>query len=134
MRQPKANLCPQIDKPCQQLPHFDWGQKRAFCDLCGKNVHNLSAMTVLEQQQLFNTQARPCIRYARLIPAVVMLLGTSGISMAQDSEEDVALEPVQIRGGVIASRPILEPMFLQSELAADPALDEANKGETNENH
>ena len=133
MSQPIATLCPRIDTPCQQLPMFNWGQKRAFCDLCGKHVHNLSAMTRREQDQLFVSQANPCVRYARLIPAAVLLIATSGSILAQESSEDEVLQPIEVTGGGIRGGG-LEPMFLQSELDSDAALDDANTGESNEKH
>jgi hypothetical protein len=141
MRKPIATMCPRIDAPCQQLPKFESAQKSAFCDLCGKHVHNLSAMTRPEQDQLFETQAHPCIRYARLIPATVLLLATSGPILAQESQaarsavdkhesaaQDEELEEIVVTGGG-GRGPRLEPMFLQSELDADMALDDTNKFE-----
>ena len=134
MSQPIATLCPRIDTPCQQLPNFEWGQKRAFCDLCGKHVHNLSAMTRREQDQLFVSQANPCIRYARLIPATVMLIATSGSILAQESAEQTEdLGEIVVTGGGIRG-PGLETIFLQSELDVDTSLDDANTVESNEKH
>ena len=132
MSQPIATLCPRIDTPCQQLPNFEWGQKRAFCDLCGKHVHNLSALTRREQDQLFVTQANPCIRYARLIPAAVMLIATSGSILAQENTDEEVLQPVQVMGGRRGRT--LEPMFLQSELDTETALDDSSTVESNEKH
>jgi hypothetical protein len=144
MHKPIATMCPRIDTPCQQLPKFEWGQKRAFCDLCGKHVHNLSAMTRAEQDRLFETQAHPCIRYARLIPAAVLLLASSGPILAQDSAEQVEeLDEIVVTGGGPRG-PRLEAIFLQSELDTNTALDETspaeqatrqtNKVESNESH
>lgn len=134
MRKPIATMCPRIEAPCQQLPKFAWGQKRAFCDLCGKSVHNLSAMTRAEQDQLFETQASPCIRYARLIPAAVMLLASANPIFAQETTEQIEeLEPIQVMGGRIKMQS-LEPMFLQSELDTDVTLDATNKAESDESH
>ena len=140
MRKPIATMCSRIDAPCQQLPKFEWGQKRAFCDLCGKHVHNLSAMTRAEQDHLFNSQASPCIRYARLIPVAVLLLATSGAILAQDTPDSENLGPIEVLGGR-RNGPILEPMFLQSEIDADMALfvpssdiDATNKVEPDESH
>ncbi len=141
MRKSIATMCPRIEAPCQQLPKFAWGQKRAFCDLCGKSVHNLSAMTRAEQDQLFETQASPCIRYARLIPAAVMLLASANPIFAQETtEQDEELSEVVVTGGG-GRGPRLEPMFLQSELDTDMALfvptsdtDATNKVESNESH
>ena len=134
MSQPIATLCPRIDAPCRQLPKFEWGQKRAFCDLCGKHVHNLSAMTRPEQDQLFISQAAPCIRYARLIPAAVMLIATSGSILAQESAEQTEdLDEIVVTGGRIRG-PVLETIFLQSELEVETALDDANTIESNEKH
>ena len=134
MRKPIATMCPRLDAPCQQLPKFEWGQKRAFCDLCGKHVHNLSAMTPGEQNRLFETHASPCIRYARLIPAAVMLLASANPIFAQETtEQSEELGPIQVMGGRIKMRS-LEPMFLQSELDTDMALDDTNKVESDESH
>ena len=142
MRKPIATMCPRIDAPCQQLPKFEWGQKRAFCDLCGKNVHNLSAMTPAEQDRLFEVQGSPCIRYARLIPAAVMLLASANPIFAQETTEQMEeLDEVVVTGGGMRRGPSLEPMFLQSELDADMALfmptsdiDATNKVESDESH
>ena len=141
MRKPIATMCPRIEAPCQQLPKFEWGQKSAFCDLCGKHVHNLSALTPAEQNRLFETQASPCIRYARLIPAAVMLLASTSPIFAQETaEQDEELSEVVVTGGG-GRGPRLEPMFLQSELDADMAvfmptsdIDATNKVESDENH
>lgn len=131
MHESVATMCPTIAAPCPQLPKFDWGQKNAFCNLCGKHVHNLSAMTRAEQDNLLHSQASPCIRYARLIPVAVLLLATSGAILAQDTPDSENLGPIEVLGGR-RSGPILEPMFLQSELDADTPLDEANAEKSDE--
>ena len=133
MHKTVATMCPTIAAPCPQLPKFDWGQKNAFCNLCGKHVHNLSAMTRAEQDHLLHSQASPCVRYARLIPVAVLLLATSGAILAQENTDDAELGPVQITGGRIRGSS-LEPMFLQSELDADTPLDEANAEKSDEKH
>ena len=66
--------CPRIESPCAQLPAFAPGQKSAFCDLCQKRVHNLSAMSARERAALLAGGGPLCVRYARLIPAAALLL------------------------------------------------------------
>lgn len=133
MSKPVATFCPKIDAPCAQLPRFARGQKRAFCDLCGKHVHNLSAMKLGERDQLFASQVNPCIRYARLIPAAVLLLGSAGPILAQENSQDEVLQPVEVMGGRIRGSS-LEPMFLQSELDDEATLDDSSNSESNEKH
>ncbi len=132
MSKPIATFCPKIDAPCAQLPTFERGQKRAFCDLCGKHVHNLSAMTLREHDQLFASKVNPCIRYARLIPTAVLLLAGSGWIHAQEtSEQEEVFDQIIVTGGMRVA-PSLEPMFLQSELDSEAALDDTSNGDSNE--
>ena len=89
--------CPRIESPCAQLPAFAPGQKSAFCDLCQKRVHNLSAMTSREGAALLAGGESLCVRYARLIPAAALLLASHGLP-AQDSEDEGELEVIQVTG------------------------------------
>jgi hypothetical protein len=119
----RATLCPEITSPCAQLPQFAPGQKRAFCQLCCKQVHNLSAMTLTEQTQLYETQANACVRYARLVPAAILLLSSASAVLAQDGDTDnVKLEEVTVVGG--GRGPYVESVFLQSDLDDDVSLDD----------
>lgn len=112
--------CPRIELPCAQLPAFAPGQKSAFCDLCQKRVHNLSAMTSRERAALLAGGESLCVRYARLIPAAALLLASHGLS-AQDSEDEGELEVIQVTGGGI--RVAMEPVFLESEVEDDAWMD-----------
>ena len=112
--------CPRIELPCAQLPAFAPGQKSAFCDLCQKRVHNLSAMTSRERASLLAGGESLCVRYARLIPAAALLLASHGLS-AQDSEDEGELEVIQVTGGGI--RVTMEPVFLESEVEDDAWMD-----------
>jgi hypothetical protein len=119
--------CPQIASPCQQLPTFALGQKTAFCALCSKNVHNLSAMDNSEQAALFATKADACIRYARLIPIAVLLISGANAVHAQDAAtQNEELSEVVVTGG--GRGPYLERVFMQSEVSQDAVLDDAAAG------
>ena len=116
-----AKLCPVIDSPCQSLPAFTRGQKVAFCALCQKNVHNFSALADQEQRTLLQSGKEFCVRYALVIPALV--IGTISPVLAQDGDVPDELEPIQIMGGRIRGAE-LEEVFLSSEI--DEQFDESD--------
>lgn len=113
--------CPRIESPCAQLPAFAPGQKSAFCDLCQKRVHNLSAMSARERAALLAGGGPLCVRYARLIPAAALLLASQA-GLAQDSEDEAPqMDIIEVTGGGI--RVAMEPVFLESEVEDDAWMD-----------
>ncbi len=48
---------------CESWDEMRGTQTRRFCDVCEKDVFNLSVMSEAEVQHLFATRRRPCIRY-----------------------------------------------------------------------
>lgn len=118
-------LCPRIESPCTQLPKFAPGQKSAFCDLCSKHVHNLSALTAGERRSLLEREAHPCVRYARWLPvAALVAVGSMNAAAqesagtdAQENSDNVAMEMVEVTGGGI--RGVADLVFLESEVEGD---------------
>jgi len=120
--------CPVVGEPCKQGPQFIHGQKTGFCDLCQKNVHNLSALTPMQRGKLLGSGENICVRYVRMVPATVLLLAVAAADAADatktmsqsDSEMHSSREMVseQILGRLISVQGTvrLEPMFLESEL------------------
>jgi len=120
--------CPVVGEPCKQGPQFIHGQKTGFCDLCQKNVHNLSALTPMQRGKLLGSGENICVRYVRMVPATVLLLAVAAADAADatktmsqsDSEMHSPREMVseQILGRLISVQGTvrLEPMFLESEL------------------
>lgn len=94
--------CPAIEAPCANLPSLARGQKVAFCTLCQKNVHNLSALAESERRSLLQSPQALCVRYALLIPA--LLIGGLNPVMAQDDsgEEVEVMDRMQVTGGRVA--------------------------------
>lgn len=116
--------CPVVGEPCKQGPQFAHGQKTCFCDHCQKNVHNLSALTSVQRSKLLGSSESICVRYVRLVPAAILLLGVAAADAAEattsDSGTPASAEMVseQILGDLISVHGSvgLEPMFLESEL------------------
>lgn len=117
----EQRLCPRIDDPCKTLPHFAKGQRSAFCSGCQKTVFNLSAMTAGEQSNLLSASEKPCVRYSKLIPAMVLAMG-SAMALAQDADAEPKLGLVEVTGG--GFRGLVEPVFIENELENDPSLEE----------
>lgn len=115
---PSQATCPVIDSPCATLPSFAPGQKVAFCSLCQKNVHNFSALAEPERRSLLRSSRELCVRYALILPALV--LGATTLAMAQDSADDEQqLDSVTVIGGRVAPT---ETVFRDSEI--DESFDE----------
>ena len=54
----------EIKSPCcESWDEMRGTASRRFCDLCEKDVYNLSALSKEEVRQLFASKRRPCIRY-----------------------------------------------------------------------
>lgn len=123
--------CPRIESPCPQTPAFARGAKVSFCDLCQKNVHNLSAMTAAERRRLMQTEAAPCVRYVHWVPLAAVLLSAAGNAPAQDAqaEDDSAqMEQVVIVGGGIRDA-AFETVFMETEVETDESwLDDESAG------
>lgn len=122
--------CPRITSPCTQKLEFARGQQTAFCGLCQKHVHNLSAMSAAERAQLWLREQSPCIRYVRLMPAAVLVLASAGASGNEDDQSKLApkelpMETVSVVGGIGAP---VEDVFLMSEVE-EPWLDEIASSE-----
>ena len=128
LAQRTLSLCPVVGEPCKQGPQFAHGQKTRFCDHCQKNVHNLSALTSVQRSKLLGSSESICVRYVRLVPAAILLLGVAAADAADtatsvsqnDSGTSVSAEMAseQILGALISveGSVFLEPMFLESEL------------------
>jgi len=69
----KTNLVPLIDKPCPvKWESMVGDEKRRFCEHCQLHVHNLSAMTTRERDEVLAPSAeRKCISYLTCADASV---------------------------------------------------------------
>lgn len=114
--------CPRITSPCPQLPTFARGQKSTFCNLCQTRVHNLSALSAKEREQLLAGGGPLCVRYSMLLPAAAMLLASSAATAQDNVEEGTAkLETVEVTGGGIGR--VTDLVFLESEETDDAWMD-----------
>ena len=53
-----------IDEPCSaSWSEMSGSERKRFCALCSKHVHDLSAMTEPEAQQVIDSVEEPCVRY-----------------------------------------------------------------------
>lgn len=74
----KTKFVPRISQPCSQ----DWNtmtgdDQRRFCDRCQLHVHNLSAMSAVEQQALLSQRGpRQCIAYLAADRTIQVRTGT----------------------------------------------------------
>lgn len=118
-------LCPRITSPCTQKLEFARGQRTAFCGLCQKNVHNISAMSASERAQLWVREQVPCIRYVALVPVAALALAATAQA---DEIEVTSLEPVEVEATVIVGGigAPAEEIFLVSEGVDEPWLDETS--------
>ncbi len=122
--------CPRITSPCTQKLEFTRGQRTAFCGLCQKNVHNISAMSAPERAQLWARKQTPCVRYVRLIPAAVVVLSSVGVSASGAAESEISEEPMEwVEVGGVSGAPT-EEIFLVSEDVEEHWLDDKPTQET----
>ena len=63
-----------VENPCHESWEKMTGDSRQrFCELCNKQVHNLSEMTSAQAEELLaNSQSRLCVRYYRNADGSVM--------------------------------------------------------------
>lgn len=137
---------PEITFPCPRPPAIGREQRTLWCDACGKQVHNLSALSVCEQSALLAAQPNVCVSYRRprsLAPAattaaLMLALAASAPLAAQievappppsvqvesESPPPPPEEPEQVLMGAIFAPPPeeLESVFLEAEPLPEPEV------------
>jgi hypothetical protein len=119
--------CPQVDKPCETPPAFAKGQKQAFCDQCKTTVHNLSALSAREQTSLLDSGKELCVRYVRIIPAVVLISGSASAQSlsAQNDTQPNDAQQEELGEVIVGGYTVKAPMFMQTEGSDASELDES---------
>lgn len=131
---------PELAFRCPRPPRFAADQRLAWCESCGKHVHNLSAISAREQEELIQAMPTACVSYNRprsLWPAAAaaLLLG-SGMAMAQDqaapedAQDQAEFEAMVDAGLLIVPAQLLplESVFLETG-REEPTRPEAGPGE-----
>lgn len=116
---------------CPELPEMDPAQRSAWCKRCSRKVHNLSAMSAEEQEQLLRDRPDSCVSYRRVIPVVVAVAmsvaGAPDSALAQDSDDEDATEltTVTITGGIPRR---VSPLFQPSQLPEPDSHTDTQEG------
>lgn len=123
---------PAITSPCPRLPDIPIDAPQAWCTLCARPVHNLSALTQAARTELLQQSGPLCVSYRvtrRQLATLAMgtMLLATGTALSSDQRPDTAEAPdgmVIVVGG-IRPQPQPEVPATASEDASPAAGDPA---------
>lgn len=109
---------PRINFSCPKPPALKPEQRLAWCADCGKHVHNLSAISAREQEELIAAQPNACVAYRRVLwPAAAALMLGAGLATAEEQPSELPpvseSDEVFVLGGIGPTRE-LESIFLET--------------------